>query len=401
MSLKLILFYILTFIVLYTEPIPIGGVSVGIAWKIVVILIIILPVLYKALRGKRMELFAVLYFLLAFKTFFSYTSLDYLMETIIIAVKITMFPLMYLFFMEVKSETLLFIAKHYALAIILVFLPYHFGILEPFALGYDLDIYGLTGQYGLIGPFLSPHAASISLAFAMVVISSLINSENSKMTNTFYVLILLLGFYQLMLTYVRTGIAVYLASLAFLYLQNLNMKKILLIIMTIFVLVAGSIVLMENSKAVKMRFEDKNRYVKNQDVGLGSGRLDYWKAAVVNWANDEDIVIFIGLGYTYGIDKMEKSVGMRIFAHNDFFQVLQQEGLIGFIIFISSLIALYKYMKRYNSSKYYRNSMAIFIGMITMISFQGSFYFTIVFFLAIYMVLQKQEYLQEDLYEKI
>lgn len=397
MSFQLILFYIITFIILYSEPISIGGMNFGVLWKIVAILLLALPTVYEAFKKKKMELFAVLYFVLAFKILFSYTSMDYPLETITFTIKTLMFPVLFLYFVKLEKETLVFLAKHYAIAIIFIFIPYHFGLLEPLAQGYDLDIYGLTGEYGLVGPFLSPHAASISLAFAMIVVTLLINSKNSKTMNIFYILILFLGFYELLLTYVRTGIAIYLTSLAYLYLQNLNAKKTLLMIITITILVAGSIWLISTSKAVEMRFEDKNRYVAQEDVGVGSGRLTYWKAAVDNWLDDENIVILIGLGYTYGIDKMERSVGMRIFAHNEFFQMLQQEGLIGFIIFMSSLIALYNYMKRHQPSQYYRNSMAIFIGMIVMMVFQGSFYFTIVVFLAIYTALQKQNILKRRL----
>jgi len=399
MSLQLILFYIISFIVLYLEPVSIGGMSFGVIWKIIAIFLLSLPILYEALKEKKIELFVVLYLVFAFKTLFSYSSMDHPIETITIALKITMFPILYLYFMKLSKETLLFFAKHYAIVIILVFVPYLFDLIEPLGEGYPLRIYGLDGQFGLVGPFLFPHSASISLAFAMIVITLLINSNNSKMINLFYVLLLFLGFYELMMTYVRTGIVMYLAVLAYLLLQNLNMKKVLLIIMATIVLAAGSIYLISTSEIAKMRFEDRNKYVKQDDIG--SGRLLYWHAAVENWLNDEDIVVFIGLGFTYGTEKMEKSVGLKIFAHNEFFQMLQQEGLIGFIIFISSLIALYNYMKKYKSSKYYRNSMASFIGMIMMMMFQGGFYFNIVVFLAIYMALQKKELTEGDIYEKI
>jgi len=399
MSLNLILFYIIAFIVLYLEPISIAGMSFGVLWKIIAIPILSLPILYEAFKEKKMELFVVLYLIFAFKTLFSYTSMDYPLETITIAIKIIMFPILYLYFMKLPKETLLFLAKHYAIVIILVFVPYLFDLIEPLGEGYPLKIYGLDGEFGLVGPFLFPHSASISLAFAMIVITLLINSNNSRIANFLYLLILFLGFYELMLTYVRTGIVMYLAVLVYLFSRNLNMKKVLLIILTMSVLVGGSMYLMSTSEIAKMRFEDRNKYVKQDDIG--SGRLLYWHAAVDNWLNDEDIVILIGLGFTYATEKMEKSVGLKIFAHNEFFQMLQQEGLIGFILFICSLIVLYKYMKRYKTSKYYQNSMATFIGMISMMMFQGGFYFNIIIFLAIYLALQKKEFIEGNNHKKI
>ncbi|HHS93657.1 MAG TPA: hypothetical protein ENK82_09950, partial [Campylobacterales bacterium] len=305
MNLKLVLFYIIAFIVLYTEPIQVGPVSFGILWKIIAVFLLTLPMLYESLKSKQMELFAVLYFAFAVKTLFNYTSFEYPMEAITIAVKIAMSPLLYLFFMKVPKETLLFIAKHYALAIILIFIPYHFGLIEPLGEGYNLSIYYLDGQFGLVGPFLSPHAASISLAMAMVIITLQINAKNSSILNLFYLSILVLGFYQLVMTYVRTGIAIYLTSLMYLYLQNFNFKKLLLMIITASLLIGIGAYLVSTSEVAKMRFEDRHKYAQHD--GVGSGRLLYWSSAIKNWTNDEDIVLLVGLGYTYGRQKMKES----------------------------------------------------------------------------------------------
>lgn len=392
MSLKLGLFYFLAFLVLYLEPISIGGMSFGVLWKIIAIFILSLPVLYAAFKSKQMELFAFLYLVFAFKTLFSYSSMDYPIQTITFSIKVLMFPILYLFFIRIKRDTLLFIAKHFSILIVLSFIPYMLGILEPLGEGYDLMPYGLDGQFGLVGPFLNPHSASISLAFSMIVISLFVNSKNTNSINLFYILLILLAFYELIGTYVRTGLAIYLVALAYIFLQNLNMKKVLFIVASISVLAAGSIYIISTSEVAQMRFEDRNKFVKNDEVG--SGRLTYWKSAVENWSNDEDIVLLIGLGEIYAEEKMERAVGLKIFAHNEFFQMLQQEGIIGFSLFLWSIIALYTFIKRHKASKYHQNSMAIFIGMITMMMFQGGFYFNIILFLSIYLALQKQDSLE-------
>ena len=392
MSLKLGLFYFLAFLVLYLEPISIGGMSFGVLWKIIAIFILSLPILYAAFKTKQMELFAFLYLVFAFKTLFSYSSMDYPIQTITFSIKVLMFPVLYLFFIRINRDTLLFIAKHFSILIVLSFIPYMLGILEPLGEGYDLMPYGLDGQFGLVGPFLNPHSASISLAFSMIVISLFVNEKNTNSVNLFYILLILLAFYELIGTYVRTGLAIYLVALAYIFLQNLNMKKVLFIVASISVLAAGSIYIISTSEVAQMRFEDRNKFVKNDEVG--SGRLTYWKSAVENWSNDEDIVLLIGLGEIYAEEKMERAVGLKIFAHNEFFQMLQQEGLIGFSLFLWSIIALYMFIKRHKASKYHQNSMAIFIGMITMMMFQGGFYFNIILFLSIYLALQKQDSLE-------
>jgi len=389
MSFKLILFYFLAFFILYLEPIPIAGMSFGVLWKVITIFMLSLPILYRSFKTKKIELFAFLYLLFAFKILFSYTSMDYLMQTITFSLKVLMFPILYLFFIRIEKETLSFIAKHFAIVIIFSFVPYLLGILEPLGEGYDLSAYGLDGEFGLVGPFLNPHSASISLACAMIVISLQVHPSNNKRTNIFYILLILLAFYELIGTYVRTGLAIYFFALTYLFLQNLNMKKVLLMIATITVIGASGVYIVSTSEVAQMRFQDRNKYVQNDEVG--SGRLTYWTSAVENWSNDEDIVILIGLGEMYAEEKMERAVGLKIFAHNEFFQMLQQEGLIGFFLFLSALFTLYLFIKRHKYSPYYRNSMALFIGMLTMMMFQGGFYFNIIFFLSLYLALQKQD----------
>ena len=390
---KLTLFYAIGFLILYLEPIQIGGLTFGILWKIALMGLLFIPLIYATVQKKQIELFAFISILFAFKVLISYSSFDYLMNTLTIFAKTLMFPMLYIFFiLKLSKETLLFLAKHFAILIILSFIPYMLGILTPLGEGYNLEPFGLDGQFGLVGPFINPHSASISIAFAMIVVTGQIKRENSLSENLFYIALLLLAFYELIDTYVRTGIMIYLVTLMFYYLQNINFKKVLLLIFTTIVLVAGSIYLINTNETAKMRFQDKNKYMKKSD--LGSGRLEFWKSAVENWLDDDFSVIFIGLGEEYAKDKMYEDVGLRIFAHNEFFQTLQQEGLIGMALFLSYLFLINAFLKRNRSSSYHTTAKALFLGMLTMMMFQGGFYFNIVFFLAIYLAVLKLEYLE-------
>jgi len=400
MNLKLILFYIIGFIILYLEPIPIAGMTFGVLWKTILIIVLFIPIIYQILKTKYIEMFAFIIIVFAFKTLISYSSLDYIINTITIFTKTLMLPMLYLFFiLKLKEETLKFLAKHFAILIIVSFLPYMFGILTPLGVGYNLEPYGLVGQHGLVGPFLNPHSASISTAFSMIIITSEIDKKNRKLENFFYILLLLLGFYELLATYVRSGLTIYLLTLIYIYLQNINLKKIFLIILTIGILGMGSIYLISTNEVVQMRFHDVNKYNKSGE--LGSGRVTFWKTAVESWLNDETCVIFIGLGEEYAKDKMEKATGMRIFAHNEFFQTLQQEGLIGFILFILYLYLIYIFIEKHKNSPYYLSAKVIFIGLFIEMMLQGGFYFNIVFFLSIYLALLKLEYLSNINLKKV
>jgi O-antigen ligase len=290
-----------------------------------------------------------------------------------------------------RSETLMFLAKHFSILIILSFLPYIFGVLAPMGEGYDLSSFGLIGSFGLVGPFLNPHSASLSLAFSMIVISSNIRKENQHRENLFYVLLIALGFYEIMNTYVRTGLVIYLLVLLYLYLREINLKKIFLLIMTAVMMSGVGLYLYKTNDVVRMRLEDRTKY--NDGGEAGSGRFEFWRNAVENWADDDMSVIFIGLGEEYAKDKMLEDTGLRIFAHNEFFQMLQQEGLIGFFLFLATLSSIVVFILRHKSSIHYSTAVSIFMGMIIMMSFQGGFYFNIIFFLSIYLALLKQEYI--------
>jgi len=329
----------------------------------------------------------------AFKTLISYSSLENVLGTLTIFIKTLMFPLIYLYFVQkLKSETLLFIAKNFAILIIISFIPYLLGLLEPLGEGYPLYAYGLENQFGLVGPFLNPHSASISLTFAMLVLTLQIKKSNQLRENLFYIALLLFAFYVLVGTYVRTGIAIYLLTLLFMYLRPLNLKKIILMTSTVLILGGLASYFIANNEILKMRFEDRNKY--SEDTGFGSGRLAFWQAAVENWLNDESSVILIGLGEEYSKDKMYEAVGLRIFAHNEFFQVLQQEGLIGIILFVTAIFLLYQFIYRYQLFKYHKESLTIFIGLIIMMMLQGGFYFNVLLFLSLYLALLKKTSLE-------
>jgi hypothetical protein len=392
-DLKLILFYTFGFIILYLEPLAIGGITFGILWKLILMIILFIPIIYKTLQIRYIEMFAFISILFAFKTLLNYSSMDYLIPTLTIFFKALMFPMLYLFFVDkLQKTTLIFLAKHFSILIILIFVPYLLNILQPSSLGYALGAYGVEGEYGLIGPFINPHSASVSLAFAMIIITSHIKKENKKVQNFFYIALLILGFYELLATYVRTGLTIYLLVLLYLYLQNISIKRILIILFSIGFLGAGSAYLIATNDIVKMRFEDKNKYDTKGDIG--SGRVIFWKTAIDSWLNDDPSVIFIGLGEEYGKDKMEKVTGMRIFAHNQFIQMLQQEGLIGFILFLSFLFLIHGFLSRHKTSQYYFTAKIIFIAMLLEMMFQGGFYFNMILFLSIYLALLKIEYLE-------
>ena len=394
MNIKLILFYFISFLILYLEPIEVvGGLTFGIIWKLVLMVFLFFPVVHAVLRDKHIEYFAFFAILLAFKILISYTSMDYFVHTLTLFTKAMMFPLLYLYFNEKikKNETLIFMVKHFSILIILSLLPYMFGLLEPFAKGYDLAEFGHVGEYGLIGPFIKPHSASITIAFAMIIVTTHIQKGNKFSLNLFYIGLVLLGFYELIETYVRTGIAIYSIALAYIYLKDISLKKIFLIILTSIMFLGVATYLYQTNEIVQMRIDDKNKYSKGSEGSGGSGRFIFWKNAIENWLDDEPSVIYIGLGYDYAREKMYEDVGLLIFAHNHFIQMLQQEGLIGFTLFMIHIFLIYRFILRNKQSKYHTATNAIFIAILVEMMFQGGFFFNLVLYLSAYLVVLKRD----------
>ncbi len=148
-----------------------------------------------------------------------------------------------------------------------------------------------------------------------------------------------------------------------------------------------------------MRLNDENEYSRKsgQVREIGSGRPTIAKAALKNWYEEGFVGHTIGLGYMYGITKMDKAGVGKIFAHNGFIQILQQEGLIGIILFFLFLYSLLKYILRFKSNKYYTISMALFLAYIMEKLLQGNFVFALVLLLAIFLALMKKQNLYLNL----
>jgi hypothetical protein len=71
--------------------------------------------------------------------------------------------------------------------------------------------------------------------------------------------------------------------------------------------------------------------------------------------------------------------------------MLQQEGLIGFTLFMIHVFLIYRFIFRNKQSKYYTATNAIFIGILIEMMFQGGFFFNLVLYLSVYLVVLKRD----------
>ncbi len=390
-NLQISLFYIIGFLILYLEPIYIGGIKFSVAWKILLVIYLLVVIFLLKIKRPKMEVFILFSFLLAFKTLFSFTSFEAISTTMSLLTKALMFPLLFLFFKRWKKKRLNMFALHFSILIILSFIPFLLGILSPLSKGYELYSYGFQGQFGLIGVFQNPHSASISLSFALIVLYWFLKKEENKKKRIYYFMLILIGIYLLVFTYVRTGIAIFV--IAFIYLkikEKYSVKKYIYGLSLILSLIGISIYLYTTNEAIQMRITGNNIY-NSTDGKIGSGRLQFMGYAYENLTEEGFAVSMIGLGFDYALYKMGKDVGHEIFAHNGYIQIFQQEGLIGLVIFILFLFYYIKFILKHKNNKYYLINMALLLAFLVEYLFQGGFYFNMILLMVIFLALMKIE----------
>lgn len=104
---------------------------------------------------------------------------------------------------------------------------------------------------------------------------------------------------------------------------------------------------------------EKNNILNNAN-DITNGRLDLWFYSFSEFKNRP----LLGLGFK----NIYKVTGVDV--HNVYIQVLAEAGIVGFVIFIFALLALFikpikfsKYIKRYNNKeKFHSNIMGLYLS---------------------------------------
>mgnify|MGYP000287324108 CR=1 FL=1 len=397
--LKNIFYFIAFFVLFYIEPLDIGGVKIAILWKVALIGFIVIAILQsRAYSFPNFVFYNYLYsvkFLLTTTTFASIASTVAQISEVLKSMFIGLFVHFFIVKSKAKCDYLWVerLSHKLSIFIILSTLPFLFGFASPLQEGYDLSIYG-TEEFGFIGFFQNAHAASVTLAFALSILTSALAKRRISKNRVFLYFLLTIGLYALYQTYVRTGFLIYFLALYFIYIKDRKLATVLVKYVPIMMIgLIGLYIAYLNSPVLQMRFSDKNVYTQNnydpQDrwKHIGSGRLRIWHSAFVNWEEADFGAKMIGLGMEEAKDLMAEKIGNRIFAHNQFGQSLQESGVIGFVLFIIFLLAMYKFIIKRKSSQFYQTAITIYVGFIVLNILQGGHYFLIDIYLAMYLAL--------------
>lgn len=229
---------------------------------------------------------------------------------------------------------------------ILCFIPYKLGFLESIREGFDLSVWGAQkGSSALLGPFQTVHSASTALAgsFLVVLYFWFVNAYNR-----IYLTVLLgLGFYFLISTYVRTGmVMVVFGSIPlFFYFAKKNIKTRLRLFVIGGLLSALLINLVFSNETLLDRIIGKRK--KSSEIEsyekLGSGRGGIWLDAISIYSEANIIEKMIGVGETNQKKRMYYKRRSSIIPHNGFLFVLLNNGLIGLFFLIKFFRNILKY----------------------------------------------------------
>lgn len=386
---KILFLYTLLFLLFYFEPIEISGIKFAVLWKFPLVALLAAYTMLTVLKTKTLPIFVLVGLLLSFKFFISLSSFQYISTTFSEFTKFSIFLFLFLFIQQkYEKETLMKMGKYLSIFIVLSFIPFMTGLLETHGRVIDMSKFGdITGS-SLTGIFQNPHGAGITLAFTLLIIFYYTIRASSKKEQIFLIFILFLGISELFLTMVRTALVMFILGSLYIVRKKFRVKHYLILLSLVVGVISYITYQYQESaflQTIMTRIEGKNKY--HSAGGIGSGRLKFQEVAINSWQSEGPFGVIFGLGMELAKDKMYDATGMRLFAHNGFVEMLQSEGLIGFILYLLFLYFLFRFISTFKNSEYYSLVVALYISYIISIYFQGGHYFLLYVLFSIYLAL--------------
>lgn len=252
-------------------------------------------------------------------------------------------------------KALIFFASFF----ILSFVPYQLGILQSLEEGYNLSAFG--GASGLVGPYQNPHGAAISLASALIVV--LYYWFEGSFNKLYLTILFLLGFYFLLNTYVRTGLAMFAIGsipILFYFAKKQARTFFQLVIFAFFMAILASNWILSN-EVLMNRITGQSQYHSEESFeSMGSGRGGIYIASLEIFIESNPLEKIFGMGQSEQINRIYKKTGMEIVSHNGFLDLLLANGLLGLLLFLSLILRIYKLAK---SSILLKSSLFMYLVM--------------------------------------
>lgn len=389
---KKVLIYGILFLLIYLGPISVGPTTFSQFWKIPLFIFLFWQVLI--IRNRKKQQFIKWSYARAAKNLVTANfSISYY-AGLLDFLRYMMFPLMFEYF-SVKIKDLRSLDKvllGFAQFIIISSFPFVLGILQSNA----KDIMANDVSESFAGMFQNSHGASITFSTATLILLAFLKMKSSLIRyRKLNSVLVVFGVYLIYLTYVRTGYAMFAIGLFSLYLPNkFSIKQVITATVAIALLVVGFFYLLENSEEFYNRIFD----IRNgKQTAVGSGRLIFWESAFDLWYSGNLFEMLFGHGFDTLIDKIKDVTGIRVYAHNEFFTQLGQNGALGVLFFLGYLISLFGFIWKRKNLPSYRLALSIYFIYISLMLTQGGMWFELDVFMALVFV--KLEF-EQRIYKK-
>ena len=147
----------------------------------------------------------------------------------------------------------------------------------------------------------------------------------------------------------ETGARTYLIPAAIcliLMINEMSMKKWLRMLFYAVVAVAIVVAFSGTGMASKFEFAQGNVWADSMLSALTNGRNEIWATDLCGWASSDLPGVLLGNSFSQIYILNQKALSLYIWAHNDAIMVLYGSGLIGFMLYLSALLACAKAMYR-------------------------------------------------------
>lgn len=351
---KIIILFLLFFIITYFEDRYIGGISFAAIWKMPFVLYLVYYTYFRHIKESSRFLFVAIAGIFSLKFLIHTNSLNSIFPEINTDLKYIILPTLFFFmYREFRFQPQKVIKFLFWLSVFLIWcnVPYLLNVFQPKVQKDMTLVFGndMMADAGFSGAFMTIHSQSIYMASACMFILFLIYRFPRKFSlrSPFLIMTLSIGMYCLFLSFARTGWALFSIGILSFLIRELKGSQIWRIVLLILILVISGAYLFQNSESFRMRLLDEQKFsTRNRIDEVGSGRLIFASTALANWWNSGFYSIMIGYGAEVGKEKMQKKTGMKIFAHNEYIEILQDSGLIGFILFIVFLYSLFIFIRK-------------------------------------------------------
>lgn len=260
-------------------------------------------------------------------------------------------------------------------------------------------IYDAEEVQSYVGVFQGAHASSATTAIAILILLAFLKDSNrSGFFKWLNGSLIIFGVYLLYLTFVRTGYAMFMVGVVVLiFPRKFNVQQVIGGAFVLFLLFYGFYFLLENNEFFYNRIFD----IRNgRQTEAGSGRLIFFQGTVDLWLSGNFFEMLLGFGIKGFQEGIENFTGYNVVAHNEFFNELGINGLIGVILFLIYIYSLYYYIKKRKYYPSYRIALAAFFVYFSLMMTQGGSWFPVDIFMALIFVRlhMEKKMLENDIY---